>query len=368
MRNRRERRIAGVVALLAALATAACPSGHDQKQPGSPGDTRAVSVSSFDEFNKDLAKRVTDVLVPGGAPDFQVVVTPAMDPIGTLYRKGRSVPYDDKACVPAVEPGARSMPSMFPSYQLDAKVAADFGLDESILRGVANLGAGISTGSSFNFSVLNAQLKALSDRAIQDVLMASSCAMATQGEMVIVRGYVNGQRRFSTKGDGSAKISATAAKVGKFNVEGTTAGLVSITDDAPQAFLQILSAVTTAPVHPADPAVPPTHAPNVSAPQAATGEGQVYVQQDRADDAAKGKAVLNLLRGSGFKVENRVEQVASAATPDRPQVRYFNEGDKDRAATLADRLRQQYPDVKLVPLKIPAPKGQLEVWLPRANQ
>jgi len=338
-------------------------------EPPPQTDSQApVTVSSFDEFNQDLAKRVTDVLVPGGAPDFQVVVTPAMDPIGTLYLKGRSVAYDDRSCVPTMEPAARSMPSVFPSYQLDGKIAADFGLDESVLQGVASLGAGVNSGSSFTFSVLNPQLKTLSDRAIQDALTSSSCTMATKGEMVIVRGYVSGQRRFSTKGEDGAKVNAGVAKVGNFKVEGNSAGLVSITDDSPQSFLQILSVVVVAPSNPANPSATPAPVPSVTAPQAVTGEGQVYVQQDQADDPQKGKQVLSQLQGSGFKVENRVEQVASRSMPNQPQVRYFNDGDKARATELLRVVQQDHPDAKLVPVPIKAPKGQLEVWLPRAKQ
>jgi hypothetical protein len=329
--------------LVAAAATTACPSSKPDSNLGATAGLQpSVTVSSFDGFNKDLAKRVTDVLVPGGAADFQVVVTPAMDPIGTLYQKGRSVPYDDKACVPSTEPAARNMPSVFPSYQLDAKVAAEFGLDESILQGFADVGAGVASGSSFTFSVLNPQLKALSDTAIQQVLVDAMCATARKLDLLIVRGYVSGQRRFSTKSDGSASANAAAAKIGKFDVRGSNAGLLSITDEAPQAA-------------------------NVAAPQPVSGVGQIFVQQDQADDAQKGKQVLGMLANAGFKVEKRVEQVASKATPDQPQVRYFNETDKARAASVLSTLQQQYPDAKLVPLAIHAPQGQLEVWLPRAK-
>jgi hypothetical protein len=158
-----------------------------------------VSVSSFDDFNKDLAKRVTDVLVPGGAADFQVVATPATDPIGTLYRKGRSVPFDDTACAPSAEPVPRSLPNAFPSYTLDAKVAADVGLDQALLQGVADLGTSLDAETSFNFSILDARMKVLTDRAVEQLLAASNCAAAATKEMVIVRGYVAGQRQFSTR-------------------------------------------------------------------------------------------------------------------------------------------------------------------------
>src|SRR2546422_161759 len=253
-------------ALLAAATTGCRPT----REPTSQRPT--VSVSSFDDFNKDLAKRVTTVLVPGGSSDFQVVITPAMDPIGTLYRKGRSVPFDDKACVPAAEPMARNMPNVFPSYRLDGKVAAEFGLDETVLQSVASVGVSVAMGTSFTFSVLNPQLKVLSDTAIQGVFTGTTCAAATKKEMVMVRGYVSGQRSFSTQADASANAKVGVVKVGKFNVEGSNAGFLSITDDAPQAFLQILSEVVPPPAQTA------TAPPSITVPQPVTGPGQIYVQ------------------------------------------------------------------------------------------
>ena len=32
-----------------------------------------------------------------------------------------------------------------------------------------------------------------------------------------------------------------------------------------------------------------------------------------------------------------------------------------------DTVKQKYPDAVLLPLKIPAPLGQVEVWLPRVQ-
>ena len=324
----------------------------------------SVTVSSFDEFNKDLAKRVTDVLVPGGAPDFQVVVTPATDPIGTLYRKGRSVPFDDMSCAPPADPAARSMPNAFPSYALDAKIAGEAGLDPALFQGVANVGATLGAASSFSFSVLNAQVKTLTDAVIERVLAGAGCVGALRGEMVIVRGYVVGQRQFSTKSSRSAGANTTVTTVGKFDVSADSGGVLTITDTAPQQFLQILSVVTP------PPASARSGTPRVAAvtlPTAVSGIGRVYVQQPRIDEPAKGRQIVGLLRDGGFNVEQQIERTDNAQTPDKPQVRYFNEADKQNAMKVLDTLKQKYPDAVLVPLKIPAPIGQVEVWLPRVQ-
>lgn len=334
------------------------PSGTDEPQ-------RSVTVSSFDEFNQDLARRVTNVLVPGGASDFQVVVTPATDPIGTLYRRGRSVPFDDSACAPSAQPTPRSMPNVFPAYTLNAKVAAEAGLDEALFQGVASARSSLAAASSFSFSIIDAQMKVLTDRAIQQVLAGSGCAAAASGEMVIVRGYVIGKRRFSTASDRTGATNAAMAKVGKFDVEASNAGLLSITDEAPQEFLQILSEVVVpAQGGPGNVAAPPSA---VTAPGPVGGEGKIYVQQAEADTPASGSQIVSLLQADGFKVEPRVERTADKVTPDRAQVRYFNEADKERAMQVLETFKQKYPDAVLVPLKIRAPLGQLEVWLPRVK-
>ena len=155
------------------------------------------------------------------------------------------------------------------------------------------------------------------------------------------------------------------AKVGKFDVEASNAGLLSITDEAPQEFLQILSEVVApAASVPNTPAATP---PLVAAPSPVSGEGRIYVQQAEGDTPASGSQIVSLLQADGFKVESRVERTADRVTPDRAQVRYFNEADKEHAMQVLETFKQKYPDAVLVPLKIRAPLGQLEVWLPRVK-
>ena len=91
------------------------------------------------------------------------------------------------------------------------------------------------------------------------------------------------------------------------------------------------------------------------------------MQQAEGDTPASGSQIVSLLQADGFKVESRVERTADRVTPDRAQVRYFNEADKEHAMQVLETFKQKYPDAVLVPLKIRAPLGQLEVWLPRVK-
>jgi len=325
----------------------------------------SVTIASFDEYNRELAKRVTDVLLqPGGAPDFQVVVTQAEDPIGTLYQKGRSVAFDDKACVPAQEPTPRGMPNAFPAYTFDANVAFDAGLDPALFQGIADVSTRLSSASSVKFSILDAQRKSLADTDLQQLLRTAACAGVVRRDVLIVRGYIIGKRHFSTNAKRTGTATLSGIKAAKFVVDDSAGGLLSITDEAPRQFLQILSEISAPPPSTGGNA---SAAPDVSAPSPVSGEGRIYVQQAEADTPVSGSQIVSLLQADGFKVESRVERTADKVTPDRAQVRYFNEADKERAMQVLETFKQKYPDAVLVPLKIRAPLGQLEVWLPRVK-
>jgi hypothetical protein len=49
------------------------------------------------------------------------------------------------------------------------------------------------------------------------------------------------------------------------------------------------------------------------------------------------------------------------------QVRYFRTADEDKAKKALGVLKGRYPNAKLVAFNLPAPAGQLEVWLPKAH-
>ena len=66
-------------------------------------------------------------------------------------------------------------------------------------------------------------------------------------------------------------------------------------------------------------------------------------------------------------VASSVEKIDSLKMPIVAQVRYFNEADKPLAETALAQLQKQFPNAKLVRIALPAPTGQLEVWLPRVQ-
>lgn len=347
-----------VVAVAAVVLSglAACKEPPPPPPPPDPG----VRLSSYDDFNRDLATRIARVLGSGATPDFQVVATPVSDPIGTLYRKGRSVAVDDSSCRPGTNPDARSMPNAFPSYSFGSTLAGELGIDSGVVQAVANAGASLSNEASFSFAVASARLQALSEKALQDVVATQACRAAILKDMVLVRGYVTGQRSFSTTGKVAAGASAGVTKIGSLNISVSANGAVTISDDEPQAFLQVItevvpSATVSAPV-------------KFSAPMQVAGTGRIYIQQDRSDDPRKGSELARTLQSAGFKnVSPQVEKTAAGRTPNTAQVRYFNDADKAKASELLKKLQQQYPDARLVSMKLPAPPGQLEVWLPRVK-
>jgi hypothetical protein len=348
-----------VMILFGAMAALVVVTGCSGSTPP-PGGTNPIT--NYDKFNRDLAKRISEVLGSGAAPEFQVVVTAVNDPIGTLYLKGRSVAVDDTSCRPAINPDARSMPSAFPSYTLDNKAAGELGIDSGVLQGVASAGANLSDAASFAFAVASPHLQALTDKALTDLVDTGACntALLKNKDMVLIRGYVIGQRSFSTTTKVAAGANVGVTKVGSLNISVASNGAVNITDDAPQAFLQVITEVA--------PRLSVNAPAQFSVPKQVSGVGHIYVQQDRADDPRKGSSFVKLLQVAGFgDVATQVERTNSARTPNTAQVRYFNEADKARALEVLNKLKVEYPDAKLVPIKLPAPPGQLEVWFPRAR-
>jgi hypothetical protein len=94
----------------------------------------------------------------------------------------------------------------------------------------------------------------------------------------------------------------------------------------------------------------------------------VYVQQDADDPAQVGEAMVEQLRAEGMGVVSGVERLPTNRMPPAPQVRYFREADRAAAEQALAVLNRTHPDAKLVLLRLPAPAGQLEVWLPKGSR
>jgi hypothetical protein len=345
------------------------PSNQDT--PGSsassakPTSTSSLfPVTSFDDLSAQLAKRTQEKL--GGAADFQVVVTQAVYPIGTLLRQGSTIPIDYSSCVPVTTPPAFGAPSLFPSYSLTRETAAAFGLDDAVLQGVAKAGAKLSRTSGVKLDFADSKISTLSDHDIKTLANVPACSeLLSEGPVWLVRGYVFGKRSFRFERAQANDANLSVTKIASFDVKVAdgNSGLV-ISDNDPVGFLQIVSALAPKPA----PALAP-NAPAISVAKPEVGQlaGKVFIQRDTTDTSGADVKVIAALDAANLKVVQKVETVPSTKMPLVAQVRYFNDSDLPLAKTALAALATSFSNAKLVRISLPSPAGQLEVWLPKAG-
>lgn len=341
-------------------------------------------VSSIDNLSSELARRTQARL--GRADDFQVIVTQAVYPIGTLMRQGSTIPVDYTACTPAAAPPLAGTPSLFPSYSLSRETAAQFGLDEAVLEGIAQAGGHISRTSGVRLDFADSAISTLSDRDVKQLTAVPLCKeLLAEGPVWMVRGYVFGRRtfRFDRSRNNDANLKVT--KIASFDVklaDGTSQ--VAISDNGPVGFLQIVSALAPAPPPSPSPPPPPTPGPTpatsgqpdtpqplpdiaVKRPALAVRAGRVFVQRDEGDASGTDAKVVAALQATDLPVVRKIEQVDTTKMPSVAQVRYFNDEDVAVANTALNTLSKFYAGARLVRVQLPSPRGQLEVWLPKAG-
>lgn len=315
--------------------------------------------TSMDEFLKDLATRASERL--GNADDFKIVVTQADYPIGTLMRMGSTIPIDYKACIPSSAPPVSSTPSLFPGYELSRGLAIDFGLDNEAIKTLVDFGITVKDTDTVNVSVRAPKIQTLADSDLKNLLSRADCkGVVPPASAWLVRGYILGQRTFVLKNDKADNVKGKVNKVASFNVSvGSGTASLDLTDATEVGFLQIVSQVAISPLS-ATPA-------SVVKPQVSTVSGRVFVQRDQLDTSTKGEQVVGALKAASLGVVSTIERVDHSSMPTVAEVRYFNEADKPLAETALAQLQKQFPNAKLTRISLPAPTGQLEVWLPRVS-
>lgn len=357
-------RVVRAVPLLSVLLLYGCP---DRNTPvPAPAPVPKVDVfSSFDDFNDALAKRVTQRITSDPIPDFLVVaVQGGSYPVGTLLRQSQMIPVSAAACQPPSgdrEVMSTSAPTLFPSYSLNRKVAGSMGLGEAVFQGMATAGFSAAQDSTVNLSIGDTTLDVWSDTGMMTVLESDACRKALKSGYRLVRGLVRGRREFSFGVSRTANANATVKNIANFQIDLSGGGsVVKVADAKAEEFVMVLSEVML----PASPAADiALTTPTVAAPT--QSRHQIYVQQDSADSPALGKRFVQLLSDLKFDVSPLVERVPTSRMPSSPQVRYFHAEDESKAAQVLSTLKQDYPGAVLTPLRVPAPAGQLEVWLPR---
>ena len=361
----------GAVALSMLAMLGACEPKQGNTVAGKgdrPGETSGdvFRVASVDALSEELARRTQKQL--GKADDFQIVVTQANYPIGTLLRQGSTIPIDYSACLPTAAPPVVGAPSLFPSYSLSRETAAAFGLDEAVLKGIAKAGANLSRTNAVKLDFADSSLSTLSDRDIKRIAAVPACAeLLAEGPVWLVRGYVFGKRSFHFDRAQANDANLQVSKIASFDVklaDGNSAVVVS--DSGPVGFLQIVSAL--APAARADAA----QAPNAAAiavvkPVAIQRAGKVYVQRDAGDQSGTDTKVVAALDAANLRVVPKIEVVPTEKMPTVAQVRYFNDGDLELAETARTALAASFQDARVVRIALPSPPGQLEVWLPKAG-
>jgi hypothetical protein len=323
-------------------------------------EERSAAYGTMDALQQELAERARSRL--GFSDDFQINVTQIDFPIGTLIRREPpQVPVSYTACAPASAPPRMSAPSLFPNYTLSSRAAVAFGLDDDVVRAIVDAGAEVGGNRTVDLSFRNIQAEVLADNDIQALAQASACRDALAGgPVLLVRGYIAGERKFKFAAERNSGAQLGLRDFGSLKVTPASGGnAVEVADAGSNRFLQVVSQIGLA-------APQAASALTVEKPQVTSGSGRIFVQMDQSDQSGLADRVVGALGGS-FRVEPRVERLASNKVPTTPQVRYFNAEDKAKAEAAAAEIRPLYPNVTTLLVGLPAPSGQLEVWMPRAQ-
>ncbi|MBN3858490.1 hypothetical protein G3N59_34390 [Paraburkholderia sp. Ac-20340] len=321
--------------------------------------------SNFDKFESVVAEKLSGT---SDSKNFVISPTPGgAYPIGTLLPYGRTVEIFDECSIN--QPPLYNADNLNVTYTLTRGVALDAGLSQAI-GPLASAGISIADNSSVSLGLADAKIQQLSYAQLSNLLSQPACRTKISGQnLLIVRGYVQAKRVFSTKAQKSIEAKADITKIANFDAkfdDGTQT--LTVNDSAPASFLQITSVVfIPAPTVGTTPSqislstvlVNPT-ATSIDPQQ----KGLVYIQIDRNDSPSNGDKVKQLLSGK-FTVAKDIERIQSAKMPTTPQVRYFNAADKADADAAVELLRTVYPNAFAKYIGLPAPAGQLEVWLAR---
>ena len=343
--------------VIVAVLLSAC--GKSTPDPPAAGNQATAAVELFesgDAVSELLQKRVQKKFQ--GSDNFQVYVTEGGYPIGTIMREGSTVGINRAACNPAVEAGTYKLPSMFNTIAMTGKAAFELGLDGAVAQ-LARFGVKAGQDDTFELSVANAAGRFLLDDELTDVIAQPNCSAYLKGKtLLLVRGYVTGQRKYLLQRARNAGADIGVTKIGNLKVDASSNAGVSLSDEAPTEFLQIVSKVSL----PEGSTVAVVAAPTVP-----RGAGRVFVQRDTADSSGTANEVKTGLAGQEFNVVPQVEAIESRRMPDTAEVRYFNRGDEAEADKALSVLRRVDPKATKRYIGLNAPDGQLEVWLPKKS-
>jgi hypothetical protein len=356
----------------------ACP----EQKPPPPPKPEAV-YDSIDALQAALAERARQKL-GFNTDEYRLLITEVGFPAGTLVAPDTARVESWDACAP--KPGElrppAAVPSLFPGYTVNNKVAGVFGLDAGAVSRLASAKVDVESSDTATLSFRGVEASYLANDQLKRLLAEPACAAAlSAGELYLVRGEIRGQRRLllsrALRGSGSVAVTQIG-NVSVTPVDGRAE--VSIDDEAPTQFLQIVSLIKPAPAAPkpvpapgpepaiqtGTPVVIASVRPPLTTSRPATGQTRVYLQRDVADKSGTANSIADTLRRAGFDVVKGIEAIPSDRVPGTAQVRYFNEADSAAAEAALARLKDRFPASVVKRVGLPAPAGQIEIWLPDA--
>ena len=346
-----------------------------------PEGANTQNVADFDQFQQDLAARVLKQF--GATTDFSVIVATTAYPIGTLLRATGSVPANLDDCVPSTLPKAYPAQRLFPSYTMSSNTALNANLGSRALRGLDSAGVNLQQTQNVQYAIADTAIQIMDDKSVENVTTQGNCGsyISSHPGMRLVRGAVIGKMTFTIKVNNPASVKAQLAKLGGFSIDDDpAASTLSIADGQNEPIVELLSEFSTGPITSRSPARPkaleaaaPPANPSVSRPDplpvpAPVGT-HIYVQADTRETEASAAKIVGILKAKWptADVASKVERIPSQKMPPVAQVRYFTQSDAAIADKCVSILKEIFPNVRAVRIGLPSPKGQLEVWLPRAT-
>jgi len=317
------------------------------------------TFSNIDTFYEEVAKRVAKKVGAENIPDFIVTPSQGSWPIGTVLRPGAFIPADARACVPEDRLiVSAATPNLFPDFESSSGHSGELGLDSGVIKRLAQLGVRFSDQDQVTIKVSDSQLQLMDDSTYERIFANPACRAVVAGkERWIVRGYAIGRRTFAFSNTTQRAATVGVEKIANFALDlGSGKGTLQVSDEQPEKFVALISSIKL------EQGVIKSTTPAVQ-----SGQGRIYVQKDRQDSSKVSQAVVAALRGADFQVERQVEAIDSERMPRQAQLRYFNEADRELANRVLELLKAQLPDITLLRMRLPAPAGQMEVWLPRVQ-
>lgn len=341
-----------------------------------PSPPKLAVYTVLDNFQRDLAVRAGSQIDPNReAQDFHVWPAAFSEDVGTVLRPNSTYVISYDICAPHPHLAReKNYPNLLPEVRLTQGIAVDAGLDPKAIKGLSDAHVKIENSDTYQLSIEDPKITWLDDAAVEEITALDRCSrlIKQKGHVWLVRGAVSGKRVFEIASKDEGALGGKSQTIGQLSISGNLAtSKVAIRDTESQSFLLLVSEIV--------PSADQREGVKIIRPSEVRVEnlqnGKIYVQQDATDDRFRGASIVQALQNElHLPVVAKVELVPTAKMPSTPQVRYFNDSDLEEANSILNVLRAKLDLTAsrdkapvAVRVRLPAPTGQLEVWIPKVS-